>query len=64
VGFEIFQIPLESALGRDLVAGEIAQESLMGIGPMIGVHGQLPFDLSKAFLRALQEPMRFGELFD
>jgi len=31
---------------------------------MVGVHGQFPFDLGKAFLRAFQEPVSFGELFD
>jgi hypothetical protein len=53
VGFEILPITLKSALGRNFVASEIVQKLLMGIGPMIGIHGKLPFHFGEAFLRAL-----------
>jgi hypothetical protein len=53
MGFEILPITLKGALGRNFVAGEIVQKFLMGFGPMIGVHGKLPFHFGEAFLRAL-----------
>jgi hypothetical protein len=53
VGFEFLQVAEKAALGGDLIASEIIEEPLMGFGPGICVHGQLPFDFGQAFLRAL-----------
>jgi hypothetical protein len=53
VSFEFLQVAKKAAFGRDLVTGEIIEKPLMGIGPVIGIHGQLPFDFGKASLRAL-----------
>ena len=64
VDLEFFEEAKKAALGGGFVAGEIREEFLVLVGPMVGVSGEFPFDFFEAIGSALEEPVGAGSFFN